>query len=119
MTEGKEYVSGGGYVKHLDQFVEGGNVSNKRYPTSIIEFATGKSKSVHPTQKPTALLEYLIKTYTDKNEIVLDFAMGSGTTGVACKDLDRKFIGIELNEEYFQIAKNRIKNHHSGFKIGV
>ena len=109
MTEGKEYVSGGGYVKHLDQFVEGGNVSNKRYPTSIIEFATDKSKSVHPTQKPTALLEYLIKTYTNEGMTVFDATMGSGSTGVACKNTNRDFIGIEMNDEYFKIAEQRIK----------
>ena len=109
MTEGKEYVSGGGYVKHLDQFVEGGNVSNKRYPTSIVQFATGKSKSVHPTQKPTALLEYLIKTYTNEGMTVFDATMGSGSTGVACKNTNRDFIGVEMNEEYFDIAEQRIK----------
>jgi len=108
MTEGKEYVSGGGYVKHLDQFVEGGNVSNKRYPTSIIEFATGKSKSVHPTQKPTALLEYLIKTYTNKDMTVFDATMGSGSTGVACKKTDRNFIGIEKDPQYYAVAVARV-----------
>jgi len=65
---------------------------------------------VHPTQKPVALMEYLIKTYTNENETVLDFTMGSGTTGVACKNLNRKFIGIELDENYFNIATNRINN---------
>lgn len=108
MTEGKEYVSGGGYVKHLDQFVEGGNVSSKRYPTSIIEFATGKSKSVHPTQKPTALLEYLIKTYTNEGMTVFDATMGSGSTMVACKNTNRNGIGIEMNDEYFSIAEKRV-----------
>ena len=108
MTEGKEYVSGGGYVKHLDQFIDGGSVSNKRYPKSIIEFATGKSKSVHPTQKPTALLEYLIKTYSNEGMTVFDATMGSGTTGVACKNTNRSFIGIEQDENYFNIAKERI-----------
>ena len=108
MTEGKEYVSGGGYVKHLDQFVEGGNVSNKRYPTSIIEFATGKNKSVHPTQKPTALLEYLIKTYTNKGMTVFDATMGSGSTGVACKNTDRNFIGIEKDPQYYAVAVARV-----------
>ena len=111
MTEGKEYVSGGGYVKHLDQFTKGGNVSNKRYPTSIIEFATGKSKSVHPTQKPTALLEYLIKTYTNKGMTVFDSTMGSGSTGVAANNLNRDFIGIEQDENYFKIATERIKEN--------
>ena len=109
MTEGKKYVSGGGYVKHLDQFTEGGNVSNNRYPKSIIEFATAKSKSVHPTQKPTALLEYLIKTYTNEGMTVFDATMGSGSTGVACQNTNRKFIGIEKDENYFNIAQNRIE----------
>ena len=111
MTEGKEYVSGGGYVKHLDQFVEGGNVSNKRYPTSIIEFATNKSKSVHPTQKPTALLEYLIKTYTNEYMTVFDATMGSGSAMVACKNTNRNGIGIEMNDEYFSIAEKRVEKN--------
>ena len=64
----------------------------------------------HPTQKPVALMEYLIKTYTNENELVLDFTMGSGTTGAACKNLNRSFIGIELDEKYFTIAKDRIEN---------
>jgi site-specific DNA-methyltransferase (adenine-specific) len=63
---------------------------------------------LHPTQKPVPLLEYLIKTYTLENETVLDFTMGSGSTGVACKNLNRNFIGIEQDEKYFEIAKNRI-----------
>jgi site-specific DNA-methyltransferase (adenine-specific) len=65
---------------------------------------------VHPTQKPLALMEYLIKTYTNEGETVLDFTMGSGTTGVACKNLKRNFIGIELEEKYFKIAKDRISS---------
>ena len=65
-------------------------------------------KNVHPTQKPVALMEYLIKTYTNENELVLDFTMGSGTTGVACKNLNRSFIGIEQDPEYFKIAQERI-----------
>lgn len=68
------------------------------------------SGKVHPTQKPVALLEYLIKTYTLENETVLDFTMGSGTTGVACKNLNRKFIGIEKDDKYFQIAQERINS---------
>ena len=63
---------------------------------------------VHPTQKPVALLEYLIKTYTDEGDLVLDFTMGSGSTGVACLNTDRRFIGIELDEKYFNIAKERL-----------
>ena len=67
-----------------------------------------RHKMVHPTQKPVALMEYLIKTYTNKGETVLDFTMGSGTTGVACKNLNREFIGIEKDPEYFKIAQERI-----------
>ena len=66
---------------------------------------------LHPTQKPVDLLEYLIKTYTNEGETVLDNCMGSGSTGIACLNINRKFIGIELNDEYFKIAKNRIENH--------
>ena len=83
------------------------------YPKSIIEFSnagrTGKAKKMHPTQKPVELLEYLIKTYTKEGEVVLDNCMGSGSTGVACKHINRKFIGIELDEKYFEIAKKRIE----------
>lgn len=77
------------------------------YPTQILEFAKDSSP-IHPTQKPVALMEYLIKTYSNEGETVLDFTMGSGSTGVAAKNLDRDFIGIEMNEEYFEMAKNRI-----------
>jgi site-specific DNA-methyltransferase (adenine-specific) len=79
------------------------------YPKNYLEFPYQK-KAVHPTQKPIALLEYLINTYTLKGETVLDFTMGSGSTGVACKNLDRNFIGIEKDEKYFEIAKSRIEN---------
>ena len=71
------------------------------------ERSIGK-QSIHPTQKSVELEEYLIRTYTNENETVLDNVMGSGTTGVACMNLNRKFIGIELDENYFEIAKNRI-----------
>ena len=71
------------------------------------------NKGIHPTQKPTALMEYLVKTYTNEGETVLDNCMGSGTTGVACKNLNRKFIGVELDENYFEIAKNRILETNS------
>lgn len=85
---------------------------NLRNPSSIQYFNNReKERGLHPTQKPVALLEYLIKTYTNENETVLDFTMGSGTTGVACKNLNRKFIGIEMDDKYFEIAKNRIENH--------
>ena len=81
-----------------------------RYPISVLHFNSCWGKNQHPTQKPVALLEYLIKTYTNEGDLVLDNCMGSGSTGVACKHLNRKFIGIELDKEYFEIAKNRIEN---------
>ena len=80
------------------------------YPKSILEFSAAgiRANRAHPTQKPVALMGYLIKTYTNEGETVLDFTMGSGTTGVAAKNLNRKFIGIELDEGYFNIAKTRL-----------
>lgn len=80
------------------------------FPTDVLEFKsiTGKS-CLHPTQKPVDLLEFLVKTYTNENELVLDFTMGSGSTGVACLNTNRKFIGIELDKKYFNIAKDRIE----------
>lgn len=80
--------------------------TKKGYPNQVLEF--GVQTGLHPTQKPVALLEYLIKTYTDEGENVLDFTIGSGSTGVAAKNLNRKFIGIELDQDYFDVAKNRI-----------
>ena len=82
-------------------------------PVTLIEFDKIRKGSVHPTQKPVKLLEYLIKTYTNENEIVLDFTMGSGSTGVACANTNRRFIGIELDENYFNIAKQRIENAYN------
>ena len=79
------------------------------YPCEIIEFGLDKG-SVHPTQKPVALMEYLIKTYSNEGETILDNCMGSGTTGVACIITNRKFIGIEMDENYYKIAEDRIKN---------
>jgi len=83
--------------------------SNKNYPSDVLYFSKSTEKN-HPTEKPVALLEYLIKTYTKENDTILDFTMGSGSTGVACKNLNRKFIGIEKEEKYFDIAKNRIES---------
>lgn len=79
------------------------------FPMTVLEIPVQRD-GLHPTQKPLSLMEYLIKTYTNENETVLDFTMGSGTTGVACKNLNRNFIGIELDETYYQIAKQRIEN---------
>jgi len=86
---------------------------NSVNPNSVLLFKAvpNRNGKLHPTQKPVALMEYLIKTYTNENELVLDFTMGSGSTGVACKNLNRNFIGIELDEEYFKIAEDRIKNY--------
>ena len=81
--------------------------TSKRYPYNIIQFNMDKPK-VHPAQKPIALLEYLIKTYTNEDGVVLDNCMGSGSTGVACVNTGRNFVGIELDEKYFNIAKERI-----------
>ena len=84
-----------------------------RYPRSVLRFSRGTrgNRKLHPTQKPVPLLEYLIKTYTLENETVLDFTMGSGTTGVACVNTNRNFIGIELDDKYFEKAKKRIEEH--------
>ena len=78
------------------------------YPSSVQSFPHHNAGLIHPTQKPVALMEYLIKTYTNEGETVLDFCMGSGTTGVAAKNLNRKFIGIEKDAGYFEIAKQRL-----------
>jgi len=83
--------------------------STERYPRSIQVFSTDtQNSSLHPTQKPVALLEYIIKTYTNKGDIVLDNCMGSGSAGVACLNTNRFFIGIEKEENYFKVANNRI-----------
>ena len=80
-------------------------------PQSILEFYKRDGKSLHPTQKPVALLEYLINTYTNENETVLDFTFGSCSTGIACLNTNRKFIGIELDDNYFDIGAERMINH--------
>lgn len=89
----------------------------KKYPRSVLKYPR-PHPPIHPTQKPIALCEYLIKTYTNENMTVLDNCMGSGTTGIACENLNRKFIGIELEEEYFSIAKERIENINKENKEG-
>ena len=93
--------------------MENGNEYKKTYdyknPITLIEFDKVRKGALHPTQKPVALLEYLIRTYTNEGETVLDFTAGSGSTGVACVNTNRHFIGIELDEGYFNIAKKRIE----------
>jgi len=86
--------------------------STMKHPSSVIKVSNPRIKGQHPTQKPVALMEYLIKTYTNEGEAVLDFTMGSGTTGVACKNLNRSFIGIEKDSESFRIASERIHSHN-------
>ena len=90
-------------------------IENKgeRYPSSVQKFSNGNNGTQHPTQKPISLMEYIVKTYTNEGDIVLDNTMGSGTTGVACVNTNRNFIGIEKDEKYFKIAKNRINDSKS------
>lgn len=112
-TEGKPYTQKQGRVGEAKQTglhrKEVVTVNNgDRYPTTILRFS--KESGHHPTQKPTALMEYLINTYTNIGDTVLDNTMGSGTTGVACVNTGRRFIGIEMDEKYFQIAKSRIES---------
>ena len=86
-----------------------GGGDTERYPRSVIKFSTDKQKnSIHPTQKPVALFEYLIKTYTNEGETVLDNCMGSGTTAIAAINTNRNYIGFELDEEYYNLANERI-----------
>ncbi len=84
--------------------------STVRYPRSVQKFSSDKQRAhFHPTQKPVEFMEWLIKSYTNEGDVVLDFCMGSGTTGVAAKNLNRNFIGIEFDDKYFEIAKNRLE----------
>lgn len=86
------------------------NINNgTRYPRSVIKFSNDNHGSLHPTQKPVELLEYLIKTYTNENDMVMDSCIGSGTTAIACINTNRNYIGIEKDEKYYHIAKERIK----------
>jgi len=108
----KPYIAKQGIKKSDNYGQQSGAVtasSGERYPLTTIHFNRDKDK-LHPTQKPVNLLEYLIKTYTNAGEVVLDNTMGSGSTGVACVNTNRDFIGIELDENYFNIAKSRIEN---------
>jgi len=92
-----------GAVSDVEYVAKEGN-----FPRSVQRFKRVTHKQIHPTQKPVALMEYLIKTYTNEGETVLDFTMGSGTTGVAAKNLNRSFVGIELDPDYYNIAKARV-----------
>jgi len=103
---GKTKVGGTyGSVRDQDYIAKDGN-----FPRSVLKIKRQTHKQIHPTQKPTDLMEYFINTYTQEGETVLDFTVGSGTTGVACKNLSRKFIGIEKDLKYYEVAKERIFN---------
>ncbi len=108
MRKGKMRIKGGGKSKLLNMKMSK-STNDNYYPVSIIEYSNAK-RGVHPTQKPVTLFEYLIKTYTNEGDLVLDNCAGSGTTGVACKNLNRNCILIEKDEEYFKIAERRINN---------
>ena len=95
-------VYGNQQSKHRD------NPEGSRYPKTVLKFK--QEKGLHPTQKPVGLMEYLIKTYTNEGDTVLDNTMGSGTTGVACVNCNRSFVGIEMDKKYYQISKERISN---------
>lgn len=111
MRKGKRVLKNtGGGSTNYNEFTYMPHYSEMYYPTTLLEIPLPRFKDGHPTQKPVPLCEYLIKTYTNEGELVLDNYMGSGTTGVACKNLNRKFIDIELDENYFNIAKERIEN---------
>ena len=116
MTEGKPYTN---TIKRGDEGIYGTRPSRKgktcvienkgeRYPLSIQKFNNSNNNTKHHTQKPVEACEWLIKSYSNEGDTVLDFTMGSGSTGVACKNTNRKFIGIELNEEIFKVAEERI-----------
>lgn len=110
-TQGKPYKTKNGALSPVydENFASVETVSDgRRYPIDVLDFKI--EKGLHPTQKPVALLEYLIKTYTNEGETVMDNCMGSGSTGVACVNTNRNFIGMELDKTYFDVAKERIEN---------
>lgn len=122
---GKPYICKSGNQKsntvvagHRSRNIGGFVTENegKRYPKNIIKFNRDKEK-LHPTQKPVALLEYLIKTYSNEGDLILDNCMGSGSTGVACYNTNRHFIGIEKDDNYFKLAKKRIDNAMAQLKL--
>lgn len=116
MTEGKPYKRKYTPNKknNLGYGIQGVETNNKgtRHPSTVLDFQQKwrRQDQLHPTQKPVALMEFLVKSYCPENGIVLDFCMGSGSTGVACIKNNRNFIGVEINEDYFDISKERIEN---------
>jgi site-specific DNA-methyltransferase (adenine-specific) len=116
MTEGVPYDKGTAVrdTMHYTKQKKAIHVKNKdgtRYPRSVIYFKTAESEGkLHPTQKPVKLYEYFINTYSNEGDMVLDIAMGSGTTGMAAINTNRRFIGVELSQEFFNVSKERIEN---------
>lgn len=122
-TYNPQFEDGTPYIKKNVSNGDGGNYNKfdrigniqindgKRYPRSVIKFSNDNHESLHPTQKPVEIMEYLIKTYTNEGEIVLDFCFGSGTTAVACLNTNRNFIGMEKDKIYFEKAQKRISEH--------
>jgi len=106
-NDGQGILSGSGVIK---------KTYTHRYPKSVLTFTNSNQRDkFHPTQKPVALMEYLIKTYTNEGETVLDNTMGSGTTGVACMNINRRFIGIERDDKYFEVAQGRVEAAHKNY----
>jgi site-specific DNA-methyltransferase (adenine-specific) len=116
MTEGKPYISGKGDSGEVTGRVKKVQTKNNgtRYPRSVIQFK--RETGLHPTQKPVELCEYLIKTYTNEGETVLDNCMGSGTTAIAAINTNRNYIGFELDNTYYQKACERIENHKNNIE---
>jgi site-specific DNA-methyltransferase (adenine-specific) len=111
-TKGKPYKTAGGNIENSNYGKRKASpIDNKgnRFPTSVLKFGHDK-ENIHPTQKPVALCEWLIKTYSDKGDLVLDFTMGSGSTGVACENTERRFIGVEKDTAIFNTAEQRLNN---------
>ncbi len=126
MRKGKPYIDSRKTIDYQDvnqnhniNFTKRVPQDNKgtRYPLSIISETNFNFKGKHPTQKPLPLMKYLVETYSNEDDLVLDFTMGSGTTMVACRHLDRRGIGIEIDEKYFTIAKDRVEDKGSLFGI--
>ena len=111
----KQGKQSGAFGNSIKQIVTENN--GQRYPLSVLQYDSTNGRNLHPTQKPVPLLEYLIKTYTDEGDLVLDNCMGSGSTGVACVNTGRDFIGIEKDEKYFSIAQERIERARGQFRL--
>lgn len=125
MSEGKPYDKGSA-VRDTEAYgfqakeVHVKNDSGLRYPRSVLYFKTAEFEGkLHPTQKPISLYEYLIKTFSNENDLILDPCMGSGTTGIAAINCNRSFIGIEKELSYFNVASNRIANHNKCMELPI